>query len=127
MCCSTPKMKTAGKRLSFKHLHQAPMRVPTGLPIRERGVISEAGQQTTTWYGPAPRARWKLILMQVPFDLASRLSSAALLSGRSPEDLLREAIHRVIESAAPAADLLGEMQQLQSGFVPQPQSFSVYE
>jgi hypothetical protein len=71
--------------------------------------------------------RWKLILMQVPFDLASRLSSAALLSGRSPEDLLREAINRLIESAAPAADLLGEIQQLQSGFVPQPQSFSVYE
>jgi hypothetical protein len=76
---------------------------------------------------PAPRVRWKLILMQVPFDLASRLSSAALLSGRSPEDLLREAINHLIESAAPAADLLGEMQQLHSGFVPQPQSFSVYE
>ena len=41
--------------------------------------------------------------------------------------LLREAINRLIESAAPAADLLGEMQQLQSGLVPQPQSFSVYE
>ena len=53
--------------------------------------------------------------------------TAALLSGRSPEDLLREAINRLIESAAPAADLLGEMQPLQSGFVPQPQSFSVYE
>jgi hypothetical protein len=65
--------------------------------------------------------------MQVPFDLASRLSSTALLSGRTPEDLLREAVNRLIESAAPATDLLGEMQQLQSGFVPQPQSFSVYE
>jgi hypothetical protein len=111
----------------FSHLHQAPPRMPTGLPIRGSGVISEGGQQTTTWYGPAPQVRWKLILMQVPFDLASRLSSAALLSGRSPEDLLREAINRLIESAAPAADLLGEIQQLQSGFVPQPQSFSVYE
>jgi hypothetical protein len=99
----------------------------TGLPIRGSGVISVAGQQTTTWYGPAPRVRWKLVLMQVPSDLASRLSSAALLSGRSPEDLLREAIDRLIESAAPAADLIGEVQQLQSGFVPQPQSFSVYE
>ena len=77
------------------------------------------------WSGP--RVRWKLVLMQVPFDLTSRLSRAALLSGRSPEDLLREAINRLIESAAPAADLLGEMQQLQGGFVPQPQSFSVYE
>jgi hypothetical protein len=65
--------------------------------------------------------------MQVPFDLATRLSRAALMSGRSPDDLLREAINRLIESAAPAADLLGEMQQLQGGFVPQPQSFSVYE
>jgi hypothetical protein len=53
--------------------------------------------------------------------------TAALLSGRSPEDLLREAINRLIESAAPAADLLGEMRQLHSGFVPQPQSVSVYE
>jgi hypothetical protein len=52
--------------------------------------------------------------------------TAALLSGRSPEDLLREATNRLIESTAPAADLLGEMRQLQSGFVPQPQTFSVY-
>jgi hypothetical protein len=65
--------------------------------------------------------------MQVPSDLASRLSSAALLSGRSPEDLLREAVNRWIESAAPGAGALGEMPQLQGGFVPQPQSFSVYE
>jgi predicted transcriptional regulator len=65
--------------------------------------------------------------MQVPSDLASRLSSAALLSGRSPEALLREAVNRWIESDAPAADALGEMRQLQGGFVPQPQSFSVYE
>jgi hypothetical protein len=64
--------------------------------------------------------------MQVPSDLASRLSSAALSSGRSPEDMLREAVSRLIESAAPAADL-GEMRQLQNGWVPQPQSFSVYE
>jgi hypothetical protein len=59
--------------------------------------------------------------------VAATRGTAALLSGPSAEDLLREAIHRLIESAAPAADLLGEMQQLQSGFVPQPQSFSVYE
>jgi hypothetical protein len=65
--------------------------------------------------------------MQVPYDLASRLSSAALISGRSPEDLLREAIDRLIETTVPAPDLLGEMRQLQGGFVPQPQSFSVYE
>jgi hypothetical protein len=65
--------------------------------------------------------------MQVPSDLASRLSSAALLSGRSPEDLLREAVNRWIESAAPGAGALGEMGQLPAGFVPQPQSFSVYE
>jgi hypothetical protein len=71
--------------------------------------------------------RWKLVLMQVPSDLAFRLSSAALSSGRSPEDMLREAVSRLIESAAPAADLLGEMGQLQNGWVPQPQSFSVYE
>jgi hypothetical protein len=109
------------------HLQHVIIRMPTDLPIRGFEVTSEAGQQTTTWYGPAARVRWKLILMQVPSDLTSRLSSAALLSGRLPEDLLREAINRVIESAAPAADLLGEMQQLQGGFVPQPQSFSVYE
>jgi hypothetical protein len=40
--------------------------------------------------------------------------------------MLREAVSRLIESAAPAADL-GEMRQLQNGWVPQPQSFSVYE
>jgi hypothetical protein len=71
--------------------------------------------------------RWKLIHMQVPPDLASRLSSAALLSGRSAEDLLREAVNRWIESGAPAANVLGEIRQLQGGFVLEPQSFSVYE
>jgi hypothetical protein len=115
------------KAVLFQLLAPGPSADADGPSIRGFGVISGAGQQTTTWYGPAPRVRWKLILMQVPFDLASRLSSAALLSGRSPEDLLREAVNRVIESAAPVADLLGEMPQLQSGFVPQPQSFSVYE
>jgi hypothetical protein len=49
------------------------------------------------------------------------------LSGRSPEDLLREAVNRWIESVAPAADVLGEMGPLPGGFVPQAQSFSVYE
>ena len=86
---------------------------------------SSSADHNVVW--SSPRVRWKLVLMQVPFDLTSRLSRAALLSGRSPEDLLREAINRLIESAAPAADLLGEMQRLQGGFVPQPQSFSVYE
>jgi hypothetical protein len=41
--------------------------------------------------------------------------------------MLREAVSRLIESAAPAANLVGEMRQLQNGWVPQPQSFSVYE
>ena len=86
---------------------------------------SRSADHNVVW--SSPRLRWKLVLMQVPSDLTSRLSSAALLSGRSPEDLLREAINRLIESALPAADLLGEMQQLQGGFVPQPLSFSVYE
>ena len=35
--------------------------------------------------------------MQVPPDLASRLSSVAMLSGRSPEAFLREAILRMID------------------------------
>jgi predicted transcriptional regulator len=64
--------------------------------------------------------------MQVPPDLSSRLSSVALLSGRSPEAFLREAIIRMIEGtvAMPAAL---EDTAPQTGFVPQPQSFSVYE
>ena len=64
--------------------------------------------------------------MQVPSDLASRVSSAALLSGRSPEAFLREAILRMIEDVVPALSGLKDTPQ-QTGFVPQPQSFSVYE
>jgi hypothetical protein len=72
--------------------------------------------------------------MQVPSDLASRLLKLAVSSRRSPEALLREAISRLIvsteEAAGPSAQTfaaLGETPQLHSGFVPQPQSFSVYE
>jgi hypothetical protein len=64
--------------------------------------------------------------MQVPPDLASRLSKIALSSGRSPEAFLREAISRLIESAGPGFALVEERQQ-PAGFVPQPQTFSVYE
>jgi predicted transcriptional regulator len=64
--------------------------------------------------------------MQVPPDLASRLSSIAQLSGRSPEALLREAISRMIEASVPAFAALQDT-PLQTGFVPQPQRFSVYE
>lgn len=64
--------------------------------------------------------------MQVPPDLASRLSSAALLSGRSPEAFLREAISRLIDSSMPTLAAFEETPQ-HAGFVPQPQSFSVYE
>ena len=64
--------------------------------------------------------------MQVPHDLASRLSSVAMSSGRAPEALLREAISRLIESTAESrAAYEGAAQP--TGFVPQPQSFSVYE
>jgi hypothetical protein len=63
--------------------------------------------------------------MQVPPDLASRLASLASLSGRSPEAFLREAISRLIESAVPTCAASGDAQH--PGFVPQPQSFSVYE
>jgi predicted transcriptional regulator len=63
--------------------------------------------------------------MQVPPDLASRLSRLAATSGRSPEAFLREAISRLIESAAPDCAALEDAQH--TGFVPQPQSFSVYE
>jgi hypothetical protein len=58
---------------------------------------------------------------------ATRGGTAALLSGRLPEDLLREAVSRWIESAALVADLPGEMRQLQGGFVPHRQSLSIYE
>lgn len=68
----------------------------------------------------------KLLDMQVPPDLASRLSSVAVRSGRSPEAFLREAINRLIDSTAtPLAPLEDGPQR--SGFVPQTQSFSVYE
>jgi hypothetical protein len=64
--------------------------------------------------------------MQVPPDLASQLSSVATLSGRSPEAFLREAISRLIESTIPTPSALEQAPQ-RAGFVPQPQSFSVYE
>ena len=64
--------------------------------------------------------------MQVPPDLASQLSSIAVSSGRSPEAFLREAILRLIENTAHTRHRPDEAPQ-HSGFVPQPQSFSVYE
>ena len=64
--------------------------------------------------------------MQVPPDLASRLSNIALSSGRSPEAFLREAISRLIESTVPAFAMEEERHQPAS-FVPQPHTFSVYE
>jgi predicted transcriptional regulator len=63
--------------------------------------------------------------MQVPPDLAFRLSRLAATSGRSPEAFLREAISRLIESAASPCAVLEDAPH--SGFVPQPQRFSVYE
>jgi hypothetical protein len=74
--------------------------------------------------------------MHVPPDLASRLASAALMSGRSPETLLHEAISRMLDGTGRSSALLTaalvppssfEGTPQQSGFVPQPQSFSVYE
>jgi predicted transcriptional regulator len=65
--------------------------------------------------------------MQVPPDLATRLSTAAVLSGRSPEMFLREAINQLIESTMPVLAVFEETPQHHAGFVPQPQSFSVYE
>jgi predicted transcriptional regulator len=64
--------------------------------------------------------------MYVPSDLASRLSRVAVSSGRSPEALLREAISRLIESTVESLAGLEDGPQ-HAGFVPQPQSFSVYE
>ena len=64
--------------------------------------------------------------MQVPSDLAARLSSVAISSGRSPEAFLREAISRLIESTLETVAAFDEAPQ-HAGFVPQPQSFSVYE
>jgi hypothetical protein len=65
-------------------------------------------------------------LMQVPPDLASQLSSVAISSGRSPEAFLREAINRLIESTLDTLASFEDAPQ-HAGFVPQPQSFSVYE
>jgi predicted transcriptional regulator len=72
--------------------------------------------------------------MQVPPDLASRLSSLALSSGSSPEAFLREAISRLIESSLDLTPRPDQMVSRQSAgnpmhtcFVPQAQSFSVYE
>ena len=42
--------------------------------------------------------------------------TAALTPGRLLEELLREAISRLIESTAPAAELVGEMRRLPSSF-----------
>ena len=88
-------------------------------------MTSLAGQ-TTTWYGAEGRAMESSYDMQVPPDLASRLSSVAVLSGRSPEAFLREAISRLIDSTAPTLAPVEDGPQ-HTGFVPQPQSFSVYE
>jgi hypothetical protein len=64
--------------------------------------------------------------MQVPRDLTSRLSTAAISSGRSPEAFLREAVSRLIESTVESLATFEDVPQ-HAGFVPQPQSFSVYE
>lgn len=64
--------------------------------------------------------------MQVPPDLASRLSRVALSSGSSPEAFLREAISRLIESTVESLAVFEDAPR-HAGFVPQPQSFSVYE
>ena len=64
--------------------------------------------------------------MQVPADLASRLSSVAISSGRSPEMFLREAIDRLIQSTVESPGSFEDAPQ-HAGFVPQRQSFSVYE
>jgi hypothetical protein len=49
-----------------------------------------------------------------------------MLSGRSPEAFLREAVTRLIESTARTLVIFDETPQ-HAGFVPQPQGFSVYE
>lgn len=64
--------------------------------------------------------------MQVPPDLASRLSRVAMSCGRSPEAFLREAISRLIESTRETVAAFDEAPQ-HVGFMPQPQTFSVYE
>jgi predicted transcriptional regulator len=64
--------------------------------------------------------------MQVPADLASRLSTVAASCGRSPELLLREAISGLIENTVQALPALEETPR-HAGFVPQPQGFSIYE
>jgi hypothetical protein len=64
--------------------------------------------------------------MQVPPDLASQLSSVAVSSGRSPEAFLREAVTRLIENTSHTPVSFEETRQ-HAGFVPQPQTFSVYE
>lgn len=62
----------------------------------------------------------------MPPDLASRLSSVAVSSGRSPEAFLREAINRLIESTVERLAAFEDPQSA-TGFVPQPRGFSVYE
>jgi predicted transcriptional regulator len=64
--------------------------------------------------------------MQVPSDLASRLSSVAIACSRSPEAFLHEAISRLIDSTLETLAAFDEAPQ-HAGFVPQPQGFSVYE
>jgi predicted transcriptional regulator len=63
--------------------------------------------------------------MRVPHDLASRLSTAAHLSGQSPEAFLREAISRLIDSTTSSCNAVEQAHH--GGFVPQPQTFSIYE
>jgi predicted transcriptional regulator len=65
--------------------------------------------------------------MQVPSDLASQLSTVAVVSGRSPDTLLREAISQLIKSTVPTIAPLENTPHHRAGFVPQALSFSVYE
>src|SRR3954471_16805404 len=104
------------------------------VPVTEREITHRVVRPQR---GMAPMgARWKARSMQVPPDLASRLSSAALMCGCSPETLLREGISRLLDGADPSSVLMARTllppggrdgSPQQSGFVPQPQSFSVYE
>jgi predicted transcriptional regulator len=115
-----PDLETDRRALCFESLTEAQKRwIPIrGMSAKARGCRPQGGM---AWNGRSKHPQ----SMQVPPDLASRVSTLAARSGRSPEAFLREAISHLIESAAPVCAALEDAQQ--TGFVPQPQSFSVYE
>ena len=126
MCSPCPNWNRTPKKAFHFTKFQVP---PPANPHSRNGRAGShvAPEDHKVVWGGCADAEYIPPSMQVPPDLASQLSSAALMSGRSPEAFLREAISRLIDSTMPKLAAFEETPPKHAGFVPQPQSFSVYE